>query len=143
MKNKQDIQIKIRVSSIHIVNLSIEENDKAELLNDATFKTQFSIKIFDETKEIGLRSKVKISDIEDDFKIGSITLEVRFAIQPFEKIFSIENSGRFKIPQNVLEFLTNEHAGILRGIIFEKFKDTTIRNVAYPLTTSNKFLQPL
>lgn len=133
----------MRISSINTLRFSqfdIEDIniDRKYIIE---YESNFGIRLFEATDEIGMEATVKMKIPEIDRYFGELKIVIKFFISPFREVVVKNSETDFNIPDILLVNFTNIVAGAIRGILHEKLKGTILQDEVYPLIDVNQILK--
>lgn len=141
METKKEIKFTLKYSSINVIKFSqydisdftIKDEDFIE------YENNFEIRVFDDTKEIGLLSTTKLKVLEINEIFCELKLLSKFRITNFDEVIIKKSEESFDIPQQIIKNFATIVIGTVRGILHEKLKGTVLQNEVFPLVDLKDF----
>ena len=140
MENKDEIQVQVKISSIEILKFFFISIDKIEN-QKLEYNTNFSIKVFDNSDEIGIFSSVKIRITEQDNHFVELETLLKFGLKPFSDIIRKKDDNSYQISDALMVNLTDIVIGTIRGILFEKLRGTLPQSEIFPLVNAQQLVK--
>jgi len=142
MEAKNEIQLKIRFADIKVVKFS--QSDISLITHEiekqsVEYTTNVTYNIFEEDERIVCVLNIIVKLAKTKEELAELTVNIEFDVSPLGEVMITEGSDK-RIKTEVLSHLTSISASTVRGIIFERFKGSTLQSQIYPLfNVSNLF----
>ncbi|WP_026994851.1 hypothetical protein [Flectobacillus major] len=133
----------MRISSIQVLSFSQFEIAGLDPIEDREieFQTQYDLRLFEETSEIGITSVVVLKLMKRNVNYAEMKTLVKFKIDPLSSVIRKDSPNSFALPDTLVLNLTTIVTGTIRGILSERMKGTVFQNEVFPLVDLNSILQ--
>jgi len=138
----------IQFGSYKLLKLNIEDIQEAENPDEEVqFVTDNKLELSFNTDKKLIKTRLDISITRlaslDDLVVAkaAIAVEYVFVIQNFEELHHIDENGVLQIDQNLTDSIKSITYSTTRGLLMDKFRDTSLDGVILPVIDPRKDLQ--
>lgn len=138
-----DFIIDIQLKAIELLNSSISVPQPNNLpLANFNFIINIESKADSSNKLVFVIVNIKIESEDQKQTFGTLTISCIYTVLNFDQVIKIDPTGKYDIPQMLIEILNSISISTARGVMFSTFKGTFLHNAFLPIIDP-KSIKPL